>query len=106
MPPDVTADASLLHHCCPPMLLHITVLQSLPQAKEVEARTASLGKWKLDRLHKLIDVLDLQRGSGDKVGRHCPLAWGLARSAPVSRGSMRAQVSVADGCVVGRQPCA
>lgn len=88
------------------MLLHITVLQSLPQAKEVEARKASLGKWKLDLLHKLIDVLDLQRGSGDKVGRHCPLAWGLARSAPVSRGSMRAQVSVADGCVVGRQPCA
>lgn len=37
------------------------------QAKEVEARKASLGKWKLDLLHRLMDVLDLQRGSGDKV---------------------------------------
>lgn len=37
------------------------------QAKELEARKASLGKWKLDLLHKLMDTLDLQRGSGDKV---------------------------------------
>ncbi|PRW61174.1 DEK-like isoform X2 isoform B [Chlorella sorokiniana] len=36
------------------------------QAKEVDARKASLGKWKLELLHKLMDVLDLQRGSGDK----------------------------------------
>lgn len=38
------------------------------QAKEIEARKASLAKWKLDLLHKLMDTLDLQRGSGDKVG--------------------------------------
>ena len=52
----------------------------LLQAKEIEARKASLGKWKLDLLHKLMDTLDLQRGSGDKVrvfpsryiGRHVP----------------------------------
>ena len=40
-----------------------------PQEKEVEARKASLSKWKLDLLHRLMDVLDLQRGSGDKVRR-------------------------------------
>ncbi len=37
------------------------------QEKEVEARRASLGKWKLELLHKLMDLLDLPRGSGEKV---------------------------------------
>ena len=38
------------------------------QEKELEARRASLGKWKLELVHRAMDLLDLQRGSGDKVG--------------------------------------
>lgn len=49
---------STQHHTQPPVRV---------QEKELEARKASLGKWKLDLLHKLMDVLDLARGSGDKV---------------------------------------
>lgn len=34
--------------------------------KEMEARISSLGKWKLVTIHKLMDALDVPRGSGDK----------------------------------------
>ena len=34
--------------------------------REVEARAASLGKWTLPLLHRLMEALDLARGSGDK----------------------------------------
>jgi hypothetical protein len=40
----------------------------LEQEKEVEGRRASLSKWKLELIHRAMDALDLQRGSGDKVG--------------------------------------
>lgn len=33
----------------------------------METRRGSLAKLKLDLLHRLLDVLDLPRGSGDKV---------------------------------------
>lgn len=36
------------------------------EEKEIEARKASLGKWKLDLINKLMDTLDIPRGSGDK----------------------------------------
>lgn len=36
------------------------------EEKEIEARKASLGKWKLDLINKLMDTLDVPRGSGDK----------------------------------------
>ena len=45
-----------------------TPLPCPAQDKELEARRSSLLKWKLDLIHRLLDVLDLQRGSGDKVG--------------------------------------
>lgn len=34
--------------------------------KEIEARKVSLGKWKLDLINRLMDTLDIPRGSGDK----------------------------------------
>ncbi len=34
----------------------------------MEVRRSSLGKWKLELLHKAMDVLDLAKGGGDKVG--------------------------------------
>lgn len=37
--------------------------------KELEARRASLGKWKLELVHRAMDLLDLQRGSGDKAAK-------------------------------------
>jgi hypothetical protein len=49
------------HPCCPRC-------PRCAQEKETEARRASLGKWKLELLHRLMDALDLPRGSGDKVG--------------------------------------
>ncbi|KAL4438465.1 hypothetical protein ABPG77_000113 [Micractinium sp. CCAP 211/92] len=39
------------------------------QDKEMESRRASLGKWKLELVHKLMDTLDLPRGSGDKAAK-------------------------------------
>ncbi len=36
------------------------------EEKEIEARKTSLGKWKLDLINKLMDTLDIPRGSGDK----------------------------------------
>lgn len=39
------------------------------EEKEVEARKTALGKWKLDLIHRLMDTLDLQRGSGDKAAK-------------------------------------
>jgi protein DEK len=36
------------------------------EEKEIEARKVSLGKWKLDLINKLLDTLDIPRGSGDK----------------------------------------
>lgn len=36
------------------------------EEKELEARRVSLGKWKLELIHRLMDTLDLPRGSGDK----------------------------------------
>jgi hypothetical protein len=34
--------------------------------RELEARSASLGKWKVDLIHRLLDALDLPRGAGSK----------------------------------------
>jgi protein DEK len=39
------------------------------EEKELEARKTALGKWKLELIHRLMDVLDLQRGSGDKAAK-------------------------------------
>lgn len=36
------------------------------QVREIESRKASLWKWKLDLINKLMDVLDIPRGTGDK----------------------------------------
>ncbi len=36
------------------------------EEKEIDARKVSLGKWKLDLINKLMDALDIPRGSGDK----------------------------------------
>lgn len=35
--------------------------------RELEARKISLGKWKLELINRLMDLLDLQRGTGDKA---------------------------------------
>lgn len=62
----MSGGAAAAHACS---LLHALLLPSFSlQAKELEARRAALGKWKLDLLHKTMDALDLQRGAGDKVG--------------------------------------
>jgi hypothetical protein len=37
------------------------------QEKELKYRREALGKWKLELIHRLMDALDLPRGSGDKV---------------------------------------
>ena len=39
------------------------------EEKEIDARKASIGKWKVDIIHKLMEVLDLPRGSGDKQAK-------------------------------------
>ncbi|GAB4813480.1 hypothetical protein N2152v2_000526 [Parachlorella kessleri] len=39
------------------------------EEKELKYRRESLGKWKLDLIHKLLDVLDLPRGQGEKAGK-------------------------------------
>jgi protein DEK len=39
------------------------------EGRELEARKLSLGKWKLDLIHKLLDTLDLPRGAGDKAAK-------------------------------------
>jgi len=39
------------------------------EEKELGARRVSLSKWKLDLIHRLMDTLDLPRGSGDKSAK-------------------------------------
>lgn len=41
----------------------------LAQEKEMKYRCESLGKWGLELIHKLMDALEVPRGSGDKVRR-------------------------------------
>ena len=44
------------------------------QERELDARKASLGKWKLELIHRLMDALDMTRGSGDKARAHAAAA--------------------------------
>lgn len=39
------------------------------EEKEIEARKASMSKWKLELIHRLMDALDLPRGAGDKSSK-------------------------------------
>ena len=39
------------------------------EEKEIEARKASMSKWKLELIHRLLDALDLPRGLGDKSAK-------------------------------------
>ncbi len=64
------------------------------QEKELKYRRESLGKWKLDLIHKLLDVLDLPRGQGEKVGRGGPLAWELHAPGEKERGEGGQQSTV------------
>lgn len=61
----------------------------LPQDKEIEARRASLSKWKLELVHRALDTLDLPRGSGDKVGSQRSLEAALVCLCLVDCASLR-----------------
>lgn len=45
------------------------VFEEGSKEKEMEARTAALSKMKLDIIHKIMDLLDISRGVGDKAAK-------------------------------------
>lgn len=56
-------------------ILSLSNVNKQAQVQEERAKVAEkLNKWKLEDIHRLMDMLDLARGSGTKVGPNPPVA--------------------------------